>query len=68
MLQVNNLSLGFSGHELLDEVSFTINSGERVGLVGRNGSGKTTLFKLLTREIEPDEGEISTPKNYTIGH
>ena len=68
MLQVNNLSLGFSGQELLDEVSFNINSGERIGLVGRNGSGKTTLFKLLTKEMHPDEGEISTPKNYTIGY
>jgi len=68
MLQVNNLSLGFGGQELLDEVSFTINSGERIGLVGRNGSGKTTLFKLLTREMSPDEGEISIPKNYTIGY
>ena len=68
MLQVFNLSLGFSGQELLDEVSFSINSGERIGLVGRNGSGKTTLFKLLTREMSPDEGHISTPKNYTIGY
>ncbi|MFH1576374.1 MAG: ABC-F family ATP-binding cassette domain-containing protein, partial [Candidatus Margulisiibacteriota bacterium] len=68
MLQVFDLSLGFSGQELLDEVSFSINSGERIGLVGRNGSGKTTLFKLLTREISPDEGQIATPKNYTIGY
>ncbi len=68
MLQVFNLSLGFSGQELLDEVSFNINSGERIGLVGRNGSGKTTLFKLLTREMSPDEGHITTPKNYTIGY
>jgi ATP-binding cassette subfamily F protein 3 len=68
MLQANNLSLGFSGQELLDEVSFTVNSGERIGLVGRNGSGKTTLFKLITREMEPDEGHISIPKNYTIGY
>jgi ATP-binding cassette subfamily F protein 3 len=68
MLQAHDLSLGFNGQELFDEVSFSINSGERIGLVGRNGSGKTTLFKLLTKELSPEEGHISTPKNYTIGY
>jgi ATP-binding cassette, subfamily F, member 3 len=68
MLQINDLSLGFGGQELLDEVSFNIHSGERIGLVGRNGSGKTTLFRLITGEVKPDEGRISLPKNYTIGY
>lgn len=52
----------------MDDVGFNIHSGERIGLVGRNGSGKTTLFKLLTGEINPDDGHISRPKNYTIGY
>jgi ATP-binding cassette subfamily F protein 3 len=68
MLQINDLSLGFGGQELLDEISFNIHSGERIGLVGRNGSGKTTLFRLITGEVKPDEGRISLPKNYTIGY
>jgi len=68
MLQINNLSLSFCGEELLDDISFNIHSGERIGLVGRNGSGKTTLFKLITGEIHTDEGNISIPKNYTIGY
>lgn len=68
MLQVNDLSLSFGGQELLDEISFNIHSGERIGLVGRNGSGKTTLFRLITGEVKPDEGRISLPKNYTIGY
>jgi len=68
MLQINDLSVSFGGQELLDEISFNIHSGERIGLVGRNGSGKTTLFRLITGEVKPDEGRISLPKNYTIGY
>jgi ATP-binding cassette, subfamily F, member 3 len=68
MLQINDLSLSFGGQELLDEISFNVHSGERIGLVGRNGSGKTTLFRLITGEVKPDEGRISLPKNYTIGY
>lgn len=68
MLQINDLSISFSGQEVLKEISFNIHSGERIGLVGRNGSGKTTLFKILTGEIRQDEGRILIPKNYTIGY
>jgi ATP-binding cassette subfamily F protein 3 len=68
MLQVNNLSLEFGDQEILDDVSFNIHSGERIGLVGRNGSGKTSLFKLLTGEMQPEYGSIFRPKNYTIGY
>ncbi|MBI5399404.1 ATP-binding cassette domain-containing protein [Candidatus Saganbacteria bacterium] len=68
MLQINNVSLSFGAQTLLDDISFTVHSGERIGLVGRNGSGKTTLFKLITGEIEPDCGRITLPKNYTIGY
>jgi len=68
MLQVNNLSLSFGEEQILDDISFNIHSGERIGLVGRNGSGKTTIFKLITGELRPDEGRIAIPKNYTIGY
>jgi ATP-binding cassette, subfamily F, member 3 len=68
MLQVNNLSLSFVDQQILDDVSFNIHSGERIGLVGRNGSGKTTIFKLITGELQPDEGRIVLPKNYTVGY
>ncbi len=68
MLQINNLSLAFGGQELLDDISFNIHSGERIGLVGRNGSGKTTLLRLITGEVRTEEGRISLPKNYTIGY
>ncbi len=68
MLQVNNLTLEFGDQMILDDVTFNIHSGERIGLVGRNGSGKTTLFRLITGEMKPDEGTLSLPKNYTIGY
>ncbi|KAF0133693.1 MAG: ABC transporter ATP-binding protein [Candidatus Saganbacteria bacterium] len=68
MLQINNVSLSFGAQTLLDDISFTVHNGERIGLVGRNGSGKTTLFKLITGEMEPDCGRIVLPKNYTVGY
>src|SRR3989339_1755767 len=68
MLQINNVSLSFGQQTIFDDVSFTVHSGERIGLVGRNGSGKTTLFKLIMGEIEPDCGRIVLPKNYTVGY
>src|SRR3989339_1876514 len=68
MLQINNVSLSFGQQTLFDDVSLTLHSGERIGLVGRNGSGKTTLFKLILGEMEPDTGRIALPKNYTVGY
>ena len=58
-IQVTGLSIEFEvGRKILDGLSFQVDQGERVGLLGRNGAGKTTLFKLLTGELHPDEGEI----------
>ncbi len=68
MLQINNLSKVFGKQEIFDSVTCTINSGERVGFVGRNGSGKTTLFKMILDEEHPDSGNISVPQGYRIGH
>jgi len=49
-------------------VGFTVNAGERIGLVGRNGSGKTTLLRMITGEAKPDAGAISIPNNYRVGY
>ena len=68
MLQINEVSLSFGAQEILDNISFNINSGERVGLVGRNGSGKTSIFKLITGEMRPESGKIVMPRNYTVGY
>jgi ATP-binding cassette, subfamily F, member 3 len=68
MVHVSNLSKAYGLQVIFDDVSFTMNSGERVGLVGRNGHGKTTLFRMLLGEDHPDSGVISLPKDYRIGH
>lgn len=68
MLQLEQVSLKFASHPLFEGATFTLQKGERCGLVGRNGSGKSTLFKLINQELEPDEGSFMIPKNYKIGY
>lgn len=67
MIQADNLSLSYGGQLVLDKVNFSIQRRERCGLIGRNGSGKSTLFRLITREEEPDEGNIILPRGYRLG-
>ena len=67
MIQVEGLSIAYHGLTLFEEATFTIQKGERCGLLGRNGSGKTTLFRLLLEKEIPDKGTISKRKNYRIG-
>lgn len=66
LILVNNVSLNFGGPQILDKVTFQIDAGERIGLLGRNGSGKSTLMKLLTNQIIPDSGEIVRNSNLKI--
>jgi ATP-binding cassette subfamily F protein 3 len=67
MLQFDQISLAYHGDPLLEDVSFSIQKGERCALVGRNGTGKTTLFRLMTGKETPDGGRISQPKGYKLG-
>ncbi|NTU42254.1 MAG: ATP-binding cassette domain-containing protein [Nitrospirales bacterium] len=68
MIQINGLSKSYGQQPLFQDVTFTINPGERIGLVGRNGHGKTTLFRMILNQEHADEGTISIPRGYTIGH
>jgi len=68
MIQVSDIVKAYGQQVLFDKVSFSINSGERIGLVGRNGHGKTTLFKMLLGEEHPDGGIIRIPNDYSIAH
>jgi ATP-binding cassette subfamily F protein 3 len=68
VIAVSGVSKGFGGNLLFDSVSFKINPGEKVGLVGKNGHGKSTLMRLITGEEEPDSGEIIVPKGYSAGY
>lgn len=58
LLRINNLSIAFGIHRLLDEAELIIKRGERIGLLGRNGEGKSTLLKIIHGEIPFDEGEV----------
>ena len=67
MIKLNNISKSYGTQDLFSNVNLTVNSKDKIGLVGRNGSGKSTLFKLILDEDHYDDGEISIPKNYSIG-
>lgn len=68
MIKVTNLDKAYGEQLLFKDASFTINSKEKIGLVGRNGHGKTTLLRLLQGIETPDAGEISLPANYNLGY
>lgn len=68
MLAIKNLAKAFAGVPLFEEVSMTINYGDRVALVGPNGSGKTTLFSIILGSDTADEGEINRDEWTTVGY
>jgi len=68
MYSVNNISIQFSGNWLFEEVSFLINHRDRIGLVGKNGAGKTTLLNVISKQMEPESGDVVLPANRSIGY
>ena len=68
MLSVENISVEFGGFTLLDRVSFVLNKNERMALTGKNGAGKSTLLKIMAGIQQPTSGNVSTPKDITIGY
>ena len=67
MLNIHNLSVSFGGEYLFEEISFRLNGGDRVGLIGKNGAGKSTLLKLLTKDMPYDSGTIAMEKEVRVG-
>jgi ATP-binding cassette subfamily F protein 3 len=67
MLNIHNLSVSFGGEYLFEEISFRLNGGDRVGLIGKNGAGKSTLLKLLVKDMTYDSGTIAMEKDVRIG-
>ena len=68
IVTVNHIQQSFGEEIILRDISFEMQKGERVGLVGVNGSGKTTLFKVLTGEYTPDTGTVVFGKDTVLGY
>ena len=68
LLNAQSVTKTFGATNLFREVSFTVNDGDRIGLIGPNGSGKSTLLKMLADEVEPDSGEITPRKNLRMAY
>lgn len=66
-LSVSDLSLAFGTDVILSDVSFAVNDGDKVGIIGVNGAGKTTLFRLIGGELTPDSGAVYLQKGHKIG-
>ena len=67
MLNIHNLSISFQGEYLFEDITFKLGNGDRVGLIGKNGAGKSTMLKILSKELEPDSGQIAADKELKIG-
>jgi ATP-binding cassette subfamily F protein 3 len=67
MLNIHNLTVSFSGEDLFSGITFRLNGGNRVGLVGKNGAGKSTLLKVISQDIGYDTGTMAFEKDVKIG-
>ena len=66
-LSVSDVTLSFGTDVILKDVSFSVNDGDRVGVIGVNGAGKTSLFKIINGIYTPDTGAVYVQKGHTIG-
>lgn len=67
VLSVSDVSLSFGGTTVLSDVSFSVNEGDRLGVIGTNGAGKTSLFRVITGEYTPDTGSVFLSKGKSVG-
>ncbi|SHI63278.1 ATP-binding cassette, subfamily F, member 3 [Clostridium cavendishii DSM 21758] len=68
VLSAKNITKSFGIDEILKGVTFNVNEGDKVGLIGANGEGKSTLFRILTKDLSSDSGELFIDKNKTLGY
>src|SRR5262249_24899024 len=68
LLNVHQISKAFGARPLFERLSFAIESGERVGLIGPNGMGKSTLLKILAQKTSPDSGTVSFSRGLRVGY
>ena len=67
-LALNNISKSYGVEQIIENITFSVNEYEKIGLVGMNGAGKSTLFKLIAKELYPDSGDIYISKETSIGY
>ncbi|AND85883.1 ATP-binding cassette domain-containing protein [Clostridium tyrobutyricum] len=68
VLSCKNIHKSYGVETVLENITFNINDGEKVGLIGPNGAGKSTLFKILTGKMQQDDGELFIDKSKTLGY
>ena len=68
LLSAQNLTLGFGAPPLLEDITFHLEAGERVALVGRNGAGKSTFMRVLCGDISPGEGNVTVQKGASVAY
>ena len=68
MLNLTNITVSFGGRDLYKNISFQINSKDKIGIVGKNGAGKSTMLKLITGDQKPNSGTINTTNSLSIGY
>ncbi|MGM9891728.1 ABC-F family ATP-binding cassette domain-containing protein [Limosilactobacillus sp.] len=67
-MKAEGLTSTYGEKVLFDQVDFIINENDRIGLIGVNGSGKTSLLNVIAGEVNPEQGQITTPNDYSIGY
>lgn len=67
LITFNSVNFSYIGEPILSDINFTLNEGERVGLIGENGAGKTTLLKLITGDLAPESGAVQKKNGISVG-
>ena len=68
VLSASGLTLSFGDAVIFRDVSFSVNEGDRLGIIGSNGAGKTSLLRVLTGEYEADSGSVFIARDCTVGY
>ena len=68
MLNVSGIAKRYGGQVVLDDVTWAVSDGARVGLTGPNGAGKSTLLRIIAGEVEPDRGTVALPRGARVGY
>ncbi len=68
LISTHQISKSFASKNLFKKITFSIDTGQRIGLVGPNGAGKSTLFKILNKQVQPDDGKLSFSNSLRLGY